>query len=101
MRLIKTILTLIVFLSTFFIVLGAQYVTSTIITAPGTLPGTGDNAVERVHLFPDPENSEITYSDALEFWSLDFTQSLKNASKMPSYSIRGWFDWDFWYENME
>jgi hypothetical protein len=100
MRLIKTILTLIVFLSTFFIVLGAQYVTSTIITAPGTLPGSSDNAVERVHLFPDPDSSDITYSDALLFWSLDFSQSLQNASQMPSYSIRGWFNWDFWRQNM-
>jgi hypothetical protein len=81
-------------------VLAAQYGTSTLITAPGTLPGTGDNAVERVHLFPDPTNSDITYSDALVFWSLDMEQSWIMASEMPSYSIRGWFDWDVWYNNM-
>jgi len=67
MRLIKSILTIIVFLTTFFIVLAAQYATSTLITAPGTLPGNGDNAVERVHLFPDPSESDITYTDALDF----------------------------------
>jgi hypothetical protein len=101
MRLIKFILSSIVFIVTFFIILAAQYATSTIITAPGTLPGDGDSAIERVHLFPDPSESDITYTDALDFWSLSVNQSLETASEMPSYSIRGWFDWDWWYQNME
>lgn len=101
MRLIKFILTSIVFIVTFVIVLGAQYATSALITAPGTLPGDGDNAVERVHLFPDPSDSDITYSDALDFWSVTMSQSFETAGEMPGYNIRGWFDWEWWYENME
>lgn len=101
MRLVKWILSTIVFTVTFLIVLAAQYATSALITAPGTLPGNGDNAVERVHLFPDPNDSDITYSDALEFWSVDMAQSWETAGESPSYTIRGWFDWDWWYNNME
>jgi len=29
------------------------------------------------------------------------SQSLQTASNKPGYAIRGWFNWEFWYSNME
>jgi hypothetical protein len=99
MRLIKFILSSLVFSITFIIVIAAEYATFTLLTLPGTLPNS-DSVVERVHLFPDPNQTEITYSDALTFWSVDTKQSFDLAFSEPEFEIRGWFEWDVWYENM-
>jgi hypothetical protein len=62
------------------------------------MPG-GDN-VERVHLFPDIMSQEVTYSDAISFWIVDINESLVNPGEEPEYTIRGWFDYSIWYDNM-
>jgi hypothetical protein len=84
MRLIKWILTAIVFATTFIIVLLAQYMTLAIITLPG-----GDETVDRVHIFPDPTATEVGYSDAINFWRDDMRVSLELE---PDFVIRAWFD---------
>jgi len=94
MKLVKNILTLILFLTTFLIINVAQYFTMSLITMPG-----GDN-VERVHLFPDIMSQEVTYSDAISFWIVDINESLINPGEEPEYTIRGWFDYSIWYDNM-
>jgi hypothetical protein len=94
MKLVKNILTLILFLTTFLIINVAQYFTMSLITMPG-----GDN-VERVHLFPDIMSQEVTYSDAISFWIVDINESLVNPGEEPEYTIRGWFDYSIWYDNM-
>jgi hypothetical protein len=96
MRLIKFILSSLVFSITFVIVLAAEYATLALITLPG-----GSGVVERVHLFPNPEDTDITYSDAITFWSTDIQQSLVTEGERPEYTIRAWFDWDVWSQNME
>lgn len=96
MRLIKFILSSLVFLVTFVTVLAAEYATLALITIPG-----GSGVVERVHLFPDPEDTDITYSDAIVFWSTDIQQSLVVEGEEPEYNIRGWIDSPWWYENTE
>ena len=96
MRLIRFILTSLVFAVTFVTVLAAEYATLALITIPG-----GSGVVERVHLFPDPENTDITYTDALTFWSTDVEQSLVLGNEEPEYNIRGWVDSSWWYENTE
>jgi hypothetical protein len=99
MRLIKWILSTIVFITTFFIVLAAEYATLALLTIPGTLPG-GNNIVERVHLFPDPSDSNITYYDAIEFWKVDMNESINLATQKPEYAIRSWAEWEWWQTNM-
>jgi hypothetical protein len=100
MKLIKAILTSITFTVTFVIVLLAEYFTLAIITLPGTLPGSNTNIVDRVHLLPDlSDQSEISYYDAVEFWRVDFQESINLASETPEYNIRGWIDQSWWYEN--
>jgi hypothetical protein len=99
MRLIKFILSSLVFSMTFIIVIAAEYATFTLLTLPGTLPNS-DSVVERVHLFPNPNETEITYSDALTFWSVDTKESINLAFSQPEFEVRGWFDWDVWYNNM-
>jgi hypothetical protein len=96
MRLIKFILTSLVFSITFVLVLAAEYATLALITIPG-----GSGVVERVHLFPDPEDTDITYSDAITFWITDIDNSLVKDGDKPEYNIRGWVDSPWWYENME
>jgi len=100
MKLIKFILSSLVFSVTFIIVIAAEYATFTLLTLPGTLPNS-DSIVERVHLFPDPNETKITYSDALSFWSVDTGQSINSAFSEPEFEIRGWFEWDVWHNNME
>jgi hypothetical protein len=95
MRLIRFILSSLVFSITFVIVLAAEYATLALITLPG-----GSGVVERVHLFPDPEDTDITYSDAITFWSTDIQQSLVVEGEKAEYTIRAWFEWDVWSENM-
>jgi hypothetical protein len=84
---------------TFIIVIAAEYATFTLLTLPGTLPNS-DSVVERVHLFPNPNETEITYSDALTFWQVDARESMSIAFSQPEFEVRGWFDWDVWYNNM-
>jgi hypothetical protein len=99
MRIIKWILTSLVFSMTFVIVLAAEYGTLALLTIPGTLPG-GNNIVERVHLFPDPNESNITYYDAVDFWSADFKESFEMAIDTPEYEVRSWFEWEWWQTGM-
>jgi hypothetical protein len=102
MRLIKFILTSITFIVTFAIILFAQYATLAVIALPGTLPGSTTNIVDRVHLVPDiTDGTQITYTDSIEFWSVDIQRSLEMASENPDYDIRGWIDQSWWYENTE
>jgi hypothetical protein len=96
MRILKFILSSMVFTMTFIIVLAAEYATLALITLPG-----GSGVVERVHLFPDPEDSDITYADAITFWATDIQQSLVLEGESPEYNIRGWVDQTWWYENTE
>jgi hypothetical protein len=100
MRLIRWILSSIVFSVTFVIILAAEYATLALLTLPGTLPG-GNNIVERVHLFPDPSESNITYYDAIDFWGIDMSESIEIAISNPEYEIRSWFEWEWWSENMK
>jgi hypothetical protein len=102
MKLIKFILSTITFLVTFAVVLFAQYATLAIIALPGTLPGSTTNIVDRVHLVPDiTDNTQITYTDSIDFWSVDIQRSLEIASEEPEYNIRGWINQSWWYNNME
>jgi hypothetical protein len=95
MRLIRFILSSLVFSITFVIVLAAEYATLALITLPG-----GSGVVERVHLFPNPEDTDITYSDAITFWATDIQQSLVVEGEEAEYTIRAWFEWDVWSDNM-
>lgn len=101
MRLIKWILTTLTFLVTFAIVIVAEYATMAVITLPGGLPGEQGNVVERVHIFPDPTQTQIVYTDAITFWSTDIEQSLEMATEDPEYEIRAWFEWEWWQNGME
>jgi hypothetical protein len=101
MRLIKWILTSLTFLVTFAIVIVAEYATMAVITLPGGLPGSQGNVVERVHIFPDPTQTQIVYTDAITFWSIDIEQSLEMATDSPEYEIRAWFEWEWWQDGMQ
>jgi hypothetical protein len=91
MKITKWILTFILFVSTFFVINVAQYMTLSIITLPG-----GSQAVERVKIFPDFTQNSITYSDAFRFWADDMRWSLVEEGGDPEYTIRAWLDFDFW-----
>ena len=94
MKITKWILTFILFVSTFFVINVAQYMTLSIITLPG-----GNQVVERVKIFPDFTQNSITYSDAFTFWADDIKWSLVQEGEEPEYTIRAWLDFDFWTKN--
>jgi hypothetical protein len=95
MKLVKNILTLILFVTTFLIISVAQYFTMSIITMPG-----GNESIDRVYLFPDIESQQVTYADAISFWVVDINESLVGPGEEPEYAIRGLIDYSVWYNNM-
>ena len=95
MRLAKFILTFILFVSTFFIVMGAEYIIFRGVTSVG-----GDSVeVDRVHLFQDEENPQVvSYSDSISFWGTNLQEGVFAGNDY--YAIRGWFHWQWWRQGM-
>jgi hypothetical protein len=94
MKLVKNLLTSILFITTFLIISIAQYFTMAIITLPG-----GNDVVQRVHLLPDIASQEVTYSDAISFWVTDINESLLKEGQEPEYTVRGFLNYSVWYDN--
>lgn len=94
MKLLRAILTMLTFALTFVIVLAAEYATLAVVV----LPGGQSDSVERVELVGD--TSHVGYLDAFSFWSDDLKESYAVAAEKPSWSVRGWIGYSWWYDNM-
>jgi len=93
MRLLKSILTLILFTVTFVIILFAEYATLYALSFPA-----GRGEIERVHLI-ECEGTSVCYADSVGFWSTDF-EAATNMEE-PKFVIRSWFVWEWWQNGMK
>jgi hypothetical protein len=92
MKLLKLILTAILFTVTFVIILAAEYATLYALSFPVR------NETERVHLF-ECEGSAVCYADSIGFWTTDFEASTRMPE--PKFVIRSWFSWQWWQNGMK
>jgi len=92
MKLLKAILTLILFSVTFIIIIAAEYSTLYLLSFPAK------EDVERVHLL-DCEGSSVCYADSVGFWTTDFDATTNMTE--PKFMIRSWFAWRWWQHGMK